>query len=125
MYSVQESETGSGLINKKDDVPLRSALHEMVHIQGKTSIKSHNIFSNIITTDTVVQRISKSTDMHFYWLRDRCHQKQCHVHWKQGKYNIAKYPSKHNYTQHQISVRPTYVLNIIKQKQKIYSSYHN
>ena len=104
MYYVQEYETGSGFINGKDAVTLRNALHEMGHIQGKTSIKSHNSFSNGIIAETVLQCISKATDMHFYWLRYRCHPKQCHVHWKQGKYNLANYPPKHHYTQHHISL---------------------
>ena len=75
MYSVQEYKTGSGFINGKNAVPLCNALHEMVHIQGKTPIQSHKSFSNGIITDTVVQRISKAIDTRFYWLCDQCHQK--------------------------------------------------
>ena len=116
MYSVQKSETGSGFINGKDDVPLHNALHEMDHIQVPTPIQFENIVVNGIITDTVVQRISKAMDMHFYWLRDRCRQKQFHVHWKQGKHNLADYPSKHHSTKHHISVRPTYVLNTIQKQ---------
>ena len=92
MYSVQESETVSGFINGKYAVPLRNALHEMGHIQGPTPIQFDNIFSNGIITDTVVQHRSKAMDMGFYWLRDRFRQKQFHVHWKQGKHNLADYP---------------------------------
>ena len=71
---VQESETGSGFINGKDDVPLRNSLHEMVHIQGPTPIQFDNIVDNSIITDTVVQRRSKAMDMCFYWLRDQWRQ---------------------------------------------------
>ena len=42
--SVQESETSSGFINGKYDVPLRNALHEIGHIQGPTPIQFDNIF---------------------------------------------------------------------------------
>ena len=59
MFSVQESETGSGFINGTDAVPLHNALHEMGHIKGPTPIQFDNIFSNGIITDTVVQRRSK------------------------------------------------------------------
>ena len=70
MSSVQESETGSGFINVKDDVPLRNALHEMGHIQGPTPIQFDKIFTNGIITDTVAQRIPKAMDMRFYWICD-------------------------------------------------------
>ena len=67
---VQEYETGSGFINVKDDAPLCNALHEMGHIQGPTPIQFDNIFANVIITDTVLQRRSKSMDTNFYWIRD-------------------------------------------------------
>ena len=70
MFSVQESETGSGFINGSDAVPLHNALHEMGHIQGPTPIQFDNFVANSIITDTVVQRISKAMDMRFYRLRD-------------------------------------------------------
>ena len=70
MYSVQESETGSGFINGKDAVPLHNALHKMGHIQGPTPIQFDNIVANGIIIDTVAQRRSKAMDMRFYWLRD-------------------------------------------------------
>ena len=70
MYYVQEYETGSGFINGKDAVPLRNSLHEIGHIQGPTPIQFDNIFANVIITDTVLQRRSKSMDTNFYWIRD-------------------------------------------------------
>ena len=72
MSSVQESETGSGFINGKDDMPLLNSLHEMGHIQGPTPIQFDNIVANGIIIDTVVQHRYKAMDMRFYWLRDRC-----------------------------------------------------
>ena len=72
MSSVQESKTGSGFINGKEDVPLYNYLHEMGNIQGPTPIKFDNIFKNGIITDTVVQRRSKAMDMRFYWICDQC-----------------------------------------------------
>ena len=41
------------------------------------------------------------------------------VHWKQGKQNIANYPSKHHSKKHHISVLPTYVLNNIPKQTEI------
>ena len=71
MSSVQESKTGSGFLNAKDAVPMRTALEEMGRKQGPTPIQFDNKCSVGILTDTVVQRRSKAMDMRFYWLRDR------------------------------------------------------
>ena len=118
MSSIQESETGSGFINSKYYVTLCNDLHGMDHIQGPAPIKIDIIFTNGIITDTVVQRISKAMGMRFYWLCDRCRQKQFHFHWKQGKHNLAEYPPKHHYTKHHISVRPTYAINNTQKQTK-------
>jgi hypothetical protein len=70
MSSVQESETGSGFINAKDAIHMRTTLHEMGHPQGPTPIQFDNKCATGILTDIVVQRRSKAIDMRFYWLRD-------------------------------------------------------
>jgi hypothetical protein len=113
MSSVQESETGSGFINAKDAIPMRTTLIEMGHSQGPTPIQFDNKCATGILTDTVVQRRSKAMDMRFYWLRDRVRQQQFHVHWKPGQSNLGDYPTKHHSTKHHIAVRPTYVLNTL------------
>jgi hypothetical protein len=117
MSSVQESETGSGFINAKDAVPMRTTLHEMGHPQGPTPIQFDNKCATGILTDTVVQRRSKAMDMRFYWLRDRVRQHQFHVHWKPGQSNLGDYPTKHHSAKHHIAVRPTYVSNTVLQTQ--------
>ena len=85
----------------------------MDHIQGPTPIQFDNIVVNGIITETVLQLRSNAMDIFFYLLCDRCEQKQIMFIGKQGKHNLADYPSKHHSTKHHISVRPTYVLNII------------
>jgi hypothetical protein len=117
MSSVQESETGSGFINAKDAVPMRTTLHEMGHPQGPTPIQFDNKCATGILTDNVVQRRSKAMDMRFYWLRDRVRQQQFHVHWKPGQSNLGDYPTKHHSAKHHIAVRPTYVTNNVLQTQ--------
>ena len=114
MSSVQESETGSGFINAKDAVPIRTTLEEMGHPQGPTPLQFDNKCAVGILTDTVVQRRSKAMDMRFYWVRDRHRQQQFHVHWKRGQENLADYPTKQHSTKHHIAVRPTYVLNNLR-----------
>jgi hypothetical protein len=123
MSSVQESETGSGFINAKDAVPMRTTLTEMGHAQGPTPLQFDNKCAVGILTDTVVQRRSKAMDMRFYWIRDRQRQNQFHVHWKRAQDNLADYPTKHHSTKHHISVRPTYVLNNLHDELQLQPSY--
>ena len=63
MSSVQESETGSGFINVKDAVPMRTTLEEMGHKQGPTPIQFDNKCAVGIITDTVVQGIVTVKDI--------------------------------------------------------------
>ena len=111
MSSIQESETGSGFINTKYNVPVRTTLHKMVHKKVPTPIQFYNKRSVGIITYTFVQSISKATDMQFYWIHDRQQQNQIHIHWKEVKHNIADYPTNHHSTKHHIEVQPTYLLN--------------
>ena len=55
-------------------------------------------------------------DMRFYWLRDRTQQGQFHIHWKNGKSNLADYYTKHFTASHHQRVRSNYVLNNVQAK---------
>ena len=114
MSSVQESETGSGFINAKDAIPMRTTLEEMGRKQGPTPIQFDNKCAVGILTDTMCQRRSKAMDMRFYWLRDRVRQLQFFIYWARGPNNKADYASKNHPTKHHIAVRPQYVLNNAK-----------
>jgi hypothetical protein len=114
MSSAQESETGSGYINAKDAVPMRTTLEELGHKQGPTPIQFDNLCATGIINDTVTQRRSKAMDMRFYWLRDRVAQNQFYVFWKRGNTNLADYFTKHFPASHHKSVRATYVLNCMQ-----------
>jgi hypothetical protein len=114
MSSAQESETGTGYINAKDAVPLRTALEEMGHKQGPTPIQFDNLCATRILNDTVTQCRSKAMDMQFYWLKDRIAQKQFYAFWRRGDTNLADYFTKHFPASHHRNVRATYVLNCMK-----------
>ena len=111
MSSVQE--TGSGFINAKDAVPMRTTLHKMGHPQGPTPIQFDNKCATGILTNTIIQRRSKAMDMRFYWLCNRACQQQFHIHWKASQSNLGDYPTKHHSTKHHIAVCPTYAMNHI------------
>ena len=112
--SAQDTETGTCFINAKRAVPLRTTLDEMGHQQETTPIQVDNKTSEGIINEEFQQKHSKAMDMRFYWFLDRVKQKKFHVFWKPGPTNKADYVSKNHPTRHHINVRPTYVLNALK-----------
>ena len=82
--------------------------------QGPTLIQLDKKCATAIINNTETQLKSKSMDMRCYWLCDIACQKQFHIHWKRGEYNLSGYTTKHHATNNHISVRPTYVLNNIR-----------
>ena len=93
---------------------MHTELHEMGHKQEPTPIQFGNKCAVGIITNTVVQRRSKATDIQFYWIQDRQQQNKFHVHCKEGKHNLADYPTKHHSKKRHIEVRPKYVINNAK-----------
>ena len=122
--SAQESETGSGFVNAKIAVPLKTALTEMGHPQGPTPLQFDNLCATGIINDEVKQRRSKAMDMRYYWLKDRVAQKQFHAYWRRGDTNLADYFTKHFPASHHKSVRPTYVLNNLIMHNALHHWYH-
>ena len=109
--SAQESETGSGYVNARVAVPMRTTLEEMGHPQGPTPLQFDNLCATGIINDTVTQRRSKAMDMRYYWLKDRVAQKQFFAFWRRGNTNLADYFTKHFPASHHKSIRETYVIN--------------
>ena len=49
---------------------------------------------------------TKSTDMRYWWMRDRSDQKQFRYYWRSGKKILADYLTKHFCAAHYREVRP-------------------
>jgi hypothetical protein len=84
-------------------------LEEMGHPQPATPVVTDNSTATGIANSTVKQRRSKAIDMRYYWVRDHSDQKQFHIIWKNGKYNMADYVSKHHPAKHHQAVRSAFV----------------
>ena len=100
MDSAAEEELGGLLINTKEGEVLRTSLEEMGHPQGPAPIQTDNSTASGIINETVKQRRPKSIDMRFYWVRDRCKQKNFLIYWAPGKYNMGDYHTKFHSPSH-------------------------
>ena len=105
-----------GFLNAKDTISIWQTRKEINHVQGPILIQFDNLVSTGLLNDTVTQRRSKPMDMWFYWLRDRAQKGQFHIHWKDGKSNLAEYYTKHFPASHHQVVRSNYFLYNVQAK---------
>ena len=111
MLSAAESEVGALCINAREDVPIRTTLVKMGHLQPATPLTTDNNIAKEILNGTLKQKRSKSIDMCINWLKNRVARKQFTVNWEPGKHNLADYPSKHHPGSHHQKVRAIYLYN--------------
>jgi hypothetical protein len=52
-------------------------------------------------------KATKSTDMKFWWMRDRSDRKQFRYYWGKGKNTLADYWTKHFCSAHHLEKRPS------------------
>jgi hypothetical protein len=67
----------------------RKILANMGHPQPAIPLFCDNEVAIGIAADTVSQRMSKATDMHLHWIRDRVRQEHFHVVFIRGLHNVA------------------------------------
>ena len=75
MASTARSEVGGLFHNAKTAVPLQITHHELGFPLSPTPIKTDNSSAKVISTDTVIQKCSRSMDIRFYWMKDRVKQR--------------------------------------------------
>lgn len=109
MSSATEAETGGLFYNGQEALPITRALEELGHKQPPTPIQTDNSTAYGIVTSSIRQRRSKSMDMRFYWIQDRCANNDFLVYWKPGRTNLGDYFTKHHPTSHHQQMRPIYL----------------
>ena len=67
----------------------------MGHKQPPTPIQTGNITALKFVTKTLNPKATKSTDIKYWWLRDKSDQEQFQYYWSKGKGNRADYWTKH------------------------------
>jgi hypothetical protein len=95
--SAAEAETGKIYIGGKHACPMRAMLEELGHRQPKTGSRfdTDNNTAQGILNAKMRQKLSKSFDMRYWWMKDRIHQGQFDLNWSPGKFNLADYFTKH------------------------------
>ena len=84
MSSAAEAEIGALFINSRQAIPARHLLEEMGHPQPPTPIMTDNTTALRFVTKNLQPKQTKSTDMRYWWMRDRSDQKQFSYYWVLG-----------------------------------------
>jgi hypothetical protein len=107
MSSAAEAEIGALFLNSRQAIPARTTLEEMGHIQPPTPIQTDNTTALGFVMKNLTPKATKSTDMKYWWMRDRSDRKQFRYYWGAGKSNCADYWTKHFCAAHHREKRPT------------------
>jgi hypothetical protein len=109
MSSAAEAELGALYINAHKPIPCRTLLEEMGHKQPPTPIQTDNSTALGIVTNNILPRRTKAMDMHYWWLRDREHQKHFKYYWCPGPTKKGDYWTKHHCAAHHREKRPEFL----------------
>ena len=110
--SAAEAETGGLFVNGQIILQLRQTLKALGHPQPPTPLKTDNSTAYKFVHDEMKQKMSKSWDMRFNWLRDKVTiQKLLQIYWQKGTKNWADYFTKHHPPRHHKQIRPNYILD--------------
>jgi hypothetical protein len=100
ILSTAEAEIGSIYLNAKESTVLRTTLQEMGHPQLPAPLQTDNTTIACYNKDTIKQKQTRATEVHFYWVKDRVKQGQFHVYWGPGYQHLADYFMKHHSQAH-------------------------
>ena len=112
--SAAEAETGGIFVNSQLTIPIRHSLQALGHIQPPTPIKTDNSTAYKFVHNDMKQKMSKSWDMRYNWLRDRdTIQKMLRIYWEKGSKNWGDYFTKHHPPSHHKIMRPNYIIGLL------------
>jgi len=92
--SAYEAELAAVFINMQRGEWLRIILNALGYPQGTTQIVTDNAVAVAFANDTCKQTRSKSVDLRFHWVRDRCRQRHYSVEYVKGSNNAADFHTK-------------------------------
>jgi hypothetical protein len=106
--SAAEAEIAATFFNGQEGCPIIATLSKMGWPQDIVTITTDNSCAEGFCNRTTKQKRTKAIDMRFYWILDRCDQKQYKVIWRPGSTNYADYFTKHHPTEHHQIMRKEY-----------------
>jgi hypothetical protein len=92
--SAYEAELAAVFINMQRGEWLRIILNALGYPQLTTQIVTDNAVAVAFANDTCKQTRSKSVDLRFHWVRDRCRQRHYSVEYVKGSNNAADFYTK-------------------------------
>ena len=107
--SAAEAELGGLFENMRDATTLRNILADVGYPQFASPIQTDNKCAEGIAHGTVKSKRSKAFDMRYHWVRDRVHQGQFDVYWREGGHNLADYFTKDHPAAHHKAMRPYFI----------------
>jgi hypothetical protein len=109
--SAAEAKTGRIYIGGKHACPMRATLEELGHPQPTTGFPfdTDNNTAQGILNSKMRQKLSKSFDMRYWWMKDRISQGEFDLNWAPGKLNLADYFTKHHPPWHHSKIRYKYL----------------
>ena len=117
--SAAKVETGGIFIGGQQAVPIIATLSELNHRQpdSETRISTNNSIGKGVLTANLPQKLSKSLDMRYRWIKDRIKQRQFELVWEPGKENLADYftkqfPPNHHLLQHHIFLQQANMIRL-------------
>lgn len=90
MPSAAAAEIGVLFINTCQAIPTRRLLEEMRHTQLPTPVQTDNTTAHGFVTKNLNPKATKSTDMNYWFMRDKQDQKRFKYYWKKGKGTIQR-----------------------------------
>ena len=106
MSSAAEAEIGALFLNSRQAIPARRTLIEMGHRQVPTPIQTDNTTALGFVSKNLNPKATKSTNMKYWWPRDRSDQEKFRYYWGRGTGNRADYQTKHFCAAYHRQVRP-------------------
>ena len=76
MSSAAEAEIGALFLNSRQAIPARNTLEKLGHKQPPSPIQTDNTTALRFVSKNLQPKATKSTDMKYWWMRDRLDQKQ-------------------------------------------------
>ena len=96
MTSAADAEIGALFANTRLAIPIRNLLAEMGHPQPPTPVQTDNTTALGFVTKNLNPKATKSTDMNYWYMRDKQDQKQFRYYWREGPTNDRDYHTKHH-----------------------------
>ena len=109
MTSAADAEIGALYINSRQVIPAIQFLEQMGHKQPPTPVQTDNTTALGFVTKKLQPKATKSTEMNYWFMRDRQDRKQFRYYWKPGKGNRSDYFTKHFCAAHHRQQRPTFL----------------